>query len=72
MEFTTLTIEIPLLSGEQAAMMQQTLYAFLDAFDEYYAFAIERYHQGLSNQEHINNAQSNKLVQKLLNPDEPF
>ena len=72
MEFTTLTIEIPLLSGEQAAMMQQTLYAFLDAFDEYYCFAIERYHQELSNQERINNDQISKLVHELLSCDDPF
>ena len=72
MEFTTLSIEIPRLSGEQAAMMQQTLYAFLDAFDACYCFAIERYHQDLYNQEHINNSQINNLVHELLNSDEPF
>jgi hypothetical protein len=52
-EYTTLTIELPRLSGEQAAMVQQTLYAFLDAFDTYYCFAIERYHQDALNDESL-------------------
>lgn len=72
MEFTTLIIEIPHLSGEQAAMMQQTLYAFLDALDSHYCFAIERYHQDLLNQQHNNNRLINNLAHELLSSDDPF
>ena len=67
MEFMTLTIELPRLSGEQAAMVQQTLYSFLDAFDTYYSFAIERYHQNEANPDYIN-----KLVSQLLSNDDPL
>lgn len=67
MEYTTLIIELPRLSGEQAAMVQQTLYSFLDAFDTYYAFDIERYHQDDANPDYINN-----IVKKLLLNDESF
>lgn len=72
MEFTTLTIEIPRLSGEQAAMVQQTLYAFIDAFDSLHCLAIERYHQDMLNQEHNNNLLISNIAHKLLSTDDQF
>jgi len=72
MEFTTLTIQLPHLSGEQAAQVQQTLYAFLDAFDTHYCFAIERYHQDLSSQDYSNNLSIDNLIHELCSTNDPF
>lgn len=67
MEYLYLTIELPRLSGEQAHAIQQTLYAFLDAFDTHYCFAIERYHKDTSNPDYNNSP----IVQTEDN-DPPF
>jgi hypothetical protein len=72
MEFTTLAIDFPNLSGEQAALLQQTLYAFLDVFDAHYCFAIERYHQELLTQKNNTNASIHTLAHPLLTSEDPF
>jgi len=49
LEYTTLTLQLPQLSGEQAAAIQNVIYAFLEAFDAHYCFTIERYYKDASN-----------------------
>ena len=72
MDFIHLSLQLPRLSGEQAHAMQQTLYAFLDAFDSLYCHAIEQYLKDESNQRHINNLQLQELIQTLGSDEPPF
>lgn len=48
MDYIYLTLELPHLTGEQAASFQQMLYAFVHAFDDYYCYDIKRYHQSFA------------------------
>lgn len=41
------TFELPELSGEVAAELQNVLYTFIDVFDAHYCYKIERYHRQL-------------------------
>lgn len=48
MDYIYLTLELPHLTGEQAASFQQMLYAFVNAFDDYYLYDIKRYYQSFT------------------------
>jgi len=45
MNQTVLTIEIPELSDELAASIQNMLYCMMDTFDTHYCHQIERYYR---------------------------
>ena len=45
MTHTVLTIEIPELSDEAAASIQNMLYSMMDTFDTQYCHQIERYYR---------------------------
>ena len=45
MNRTVLTIEIPELSDEAAASIQNMLYSMMDTFDAQYCYQIERYYR---------------------------
>lgn len=45
MNQTVLTIEIPELSDEAAASIQNMLYSMMDTFDDQYCHQIERYYR---------------------------
>lgn len=68
MDYIYLTLELPQLTGEQAASFQQMLYAFVDAFDTHYDYAIKRYHQSYVEQ---SQPMPSSLVDERLD-DPPF
>lgn len=50
-----LTIKVPELTDEAAAMLQEFIYGFMDAFDEQYHKQIEKYYGDASCQDPTEN-----------------
>jgi pyrroloquinoline quinone (PQQ) biosynthesis protein C len=73
MDYSYLEIQIPRLSDEQAAGFQQVFYAFMEAFDTQYCYAIERYYRSFSEQQNERQKNELQILKELLSKEEdPF